>query len=85
MQPALRGCRMDAPNQEVSVIIHNYLVDGGYDGLFNSDEECACEINDLAPCGQMSDNCRAGYHQKCDCGDHKYHIGFTQEAQQDDK
>lgn len=67
-------------NMEVIDIVKDYLEQNGYDGLFNSDNECACEVDDLAPCGEMSDYCRAGFKQACNCGDHDWHIGYEQEA-----
>jgi len=64
-------------NPDASTMLHNYLADNGYDGLFNSDGECACLADDLAPCGYLSENCKAGYRQECDCGEnHDYHIGY---------
>jgi len=58
-------------NPDLHDLVHNALVDGGFDGLFNVHEPCACLIGDLAPCGQFQDSCEAGYrHEGCDdeCG-----------------
>lgn len=41
-------------------IVREYLVVAGYDGLWNPDGECACLRDDLAPCGEMSEECRPG-------------------------
>lgn len=44
----------------VKEIVKKYLKDNGYDGLFMCGE-CACKLDDLAPCcGTMAD-CQAGY------------------------
>ncbi len=45
------------------------------DGLY-AEDECACKLDDLAPCGEMQESCRAGYLAPCgeDCGDHDWHI-----------
>ena len=58
----------------VEEIVEKWLIDNGYDGLFNDD--CACEIGDIAPCCGISGDCQAGYKGPCpeDCGDHDYHI-----------
>ena len=57
-------------------IVALYLRQNGYDGLFN-ESECACKIDDLAPCGEPGMACRAGYLAPClkDCGvHHQFHI-----------
>ena len=45
---------------DVFDIVAEYLTDNGYDGLWN-DSGCACQIGELAPCGEMVGNCIAGY------------------------
>lgn len=60
---------------EVADIVCAFLEMHGYDGLWHPDAECACEVDDLCPCDQMSDRCAAGYKFGCDCGDHDFHIG----------
>ncbi len=59
----------------VKSIIEHWLKEYSFDGLF-SEYECACAVGeDFMPCeGEIAD-CRPGYKQKCDCGDHDYHIG----------
>ena len=56
-------------------IIENYLKDNGFDGLYNEIGECACKINDLAPCGQIDHTCKAGYLIKCENEDYDFCIG----------
>lgn len=46
---------------DVKDIIIKFLEENGYDGLFNSDGECACEISDLIPCCEACDQCEPGY------------------------
>lgn len=60
----------------VAEIIREYLKEKGYDGLFNSDAECACLVSDLCPgCGCPYDECEPGYRKECDCGEgHGFHI-----------
>lgn len=49
----------------VELIIEQWLKDYGYDGLFNDDCECGCEIGDLCPCCEPSIwYCQAGYKTK---------------------
>jgi len=52
---------------DVINIVREYLIKNGYDGLFQSNE-CACEITDLAPCGEFQTDCIAGYKGPCICG-----------------
>jgi hypothetical protein len=45
-------------------IIDIYLKENEYDGLFNTDSECSCAVNDLSPCGELNaENCEVGYIQ----------------------
>lgn len=60
-------------------IVRKYLEDNGFDGLFDEDGECACKNDDLFPCDGSSFNCKPGYKQPCDCGDHDFHIGLNKE------
>lgn len=38
-------------------IIQSHLKEIGAEGLANGDEECGCDINDLAPCGEACMGC----------------------------
>ena len=60
----------------VEEIVGKWLVENGFDGLFNADGECACEIGDIAPCCEISGDCQAGHRVPCpeDCGEHSWHI-----------
>ena len=60
---------------DVNAIVLMHLRHNGYDGLWNPEGQCACKVDDLAPCGEMTAECTAGYERACDCGDHDYHIG----------
>jgi len=44
---------------EVIEIVEIHLSEKGYGGLYS--DECACVVGDLAPCGEMKSDCRAGY------------------------
>lgn len=48
-------------NETVFDMIEKYLKNNEMDGLYNNDYECACDINDLAPCYEIKLNCVAGY------------------------
>ena len=64
-------------NPTVRVIVASWLEVHGFDGLFNEDE-CACDLSELMPCGSNPDGCTAGYKAACTCGDgHQYHINKT--------
>jgi len=48
-------------------IVKQYLEEHGYDGLCS--DFCGCELDDLAPCGNMADDCYAAYKGPCICGE----------------
>jgi hypothetical protein len=53
----------------IKVIISDYLREHGYDGLYDDYGECGCEVDDLFPCGNVPEDCRAGYKRLgCTCG-----------------
>ena len=56
------------------------LVAQGYDGLYAANGECACDTSDLAPCGEMQQDCIAGHKAPCPstCGEHDWHIQHTE-------
>ena len=47
-------------NPDVLGLVRLQLVAGGFDGLY-LDGECGCLVDDLAPCGEVSSDCTAGY------------------------
>lgn len=53
-----------------------YLEKNGFDGLYHagSGEECACLIDELAPCGEDPSQCSPGYKDDCP-GDNKCDFG----------
>ena len=51
-------------NPMVIDMVHDSLKAGGYEGLVEECGECACELDDLAPCGEMGESCTAGYKTK---------------------
>lgn len=49
-------------------IVRKYLEDNNYAGLY-SDGECGCQLDDLAPCGEMMGDCSPGDKvEGCTCG-----------------
>lgn len=59
-------------------IVKKALMDSGYDGLYSESGECACDTSDLAPCGEMGQDCVAGFKVPCPntCGEHDWHIQY---------
>ena len=55
-------------------IVGTYIEVNGYDGLYNTDADCACKLHDLAPCGQLGRDCQCGYLQPGD-QDYDFRIG----------
>ncbi len=46
-------------NVKVVDMVKMHLKANGFDGLYS--DECGCELSDLAPCGEIQGDCRAGY------------------------
>lgn len=61
---------------DVRTIMAQRLKQLGLDGLCSPDCECACLVDDLAPCGAIPADCVAGKRIPCDCGgnEHEWHI-----------
>lgn len=55
-------------------MVRERLIADGYDGLYNPVGDCACTHDDLAPCGDMTSDCVAGWKAPCHCGEHDWHI-----------
>ncbi len=49
----------------VKEIIIEYLTKNGYAGLFNSNFECGCDLENLISCDNQCTDCEAGYKHKC--------------------
>ena len=49
----------------VKDIIRGFLQTCGYDGLFNADRFCACELPDLFPCIDEGVDCEPGFKVPC--------------------
>jgi predicted amidophosphoribosyltransferase len=50
-------------------IVRDYCAKNDY-SLFNSDGECACTVDDLAPCDNICSDCHVGYKVDCkSCAD----------------
>ena len=70
-------------NANVLDMVKDYLKRNGYDGLYNARGDCACKLEDLAPCSELTEHCTAGYLQPCGCpchgeGKHAWHICESQ-------
>lgn len=44
-------------------IVRRFLSCHGYDGLQSGN--CCCEVSDLAPCGDITGDCEAGFKISC--------------------
>ena len=50
----------------IKEIVKEHLEKNGYDGLWNSDAQCACSKDDLHPCQEDFAECSPGYRGACD-------------------
>lgn len=51
----------------VKAIVRDWLVTNGYEGLFNENGECGCDLNDLMCCDNSGvDWCLPAYKLKCE-------------------
>lgn len=46
-------------------IVEQRLKQDGFDGLYDPDGECSCELGDLWPCECWSTDCLAGHYRPC--------------------
>ena len=53
-------------------IVKNYLIENGFDGLYNLVVPCGCKIDDLGACNCSLLDCRPGYLHY---GEHGWKIG----------
>jgi hypothetical protein len=67
MGPLRKGGAFERNKMNVVGMIEKYLKDNGYDGLYNSELECACLSGDLIPCNSDPGGCKPGYRTDCDC------------------
>ena len=61
----------------VRQIVKDYLIKNKFDGIWNAEIPCGCEINDLMPCEDWGiDICEPGYKIPCpeSCGCGGFHI-----------
>ena len=51
---------------KVKNIVEKYLKDNGYDGLYNPNDYCTCELDDIMLCDDyINADCTAGYKGDC--------------------
>ena len=62
---------------DIKEIVRLWLTDNGYDGLYDYDGECGCDLTDVMPCYTVNIYCKAGYKAPCDCEEGcDFHIIF---------
>ncbi len=72
---------MSGQQMDLIGLITDGLRRHGFDGLFNTDGECACKIGELVPCDELSESCEPGVFidEPCsNCGGGEscdFHIG----------
>lgn len=69
--------------ENVIDIVKESLIESGHDGLFNTDMDCACLLDDLQPCGENFAQCRPGYKHVPEQPEYSYdwHVkSYKQEA-----
>lgn len=63
-------------NLIVTEIIKDWLKEHDFDGLYSVESQCGCAIEELSICGEIYQDCRAGYKAKIGSGsEDDYGIG----------
>jgi len=71
-------------NPDVAHVVELWLRANGYDGLYNTEGECACELTDINPCGEICDLCCAGHYKDVPGSEFDFEIGTrTPEEEKD--
>jgi len=66
-------------------IVEKYLKENEFDGLCNSNSQCACKLDDLMPCEcEYVGECSPGYLVECTCGEHEFVISEDKGASCDE-
>lgn len=65
-------------NPDTIDMVTFFLKQEQYDGLYSERCGCACEIVDLAPCGEILMGCTAGYRYWCEDVDCEHTAGNGQ-------
>ena len=56
-------------------IIEQYLISMGFDGLYNTNKECACHTFDLHNCPESVTECVLAVKTECNCDDRcEFHL-----------
>ena len=50
---------------DVKQILSKWLTENGFQGLYNADVRCGCDVDDLNPCGDCAMECKPAYKTKC--------------------
>ena len=62
----------------VRELVKMALVDRGFDGLYNDQIDCACQVGDISPGDCINKDCHAGYeHVHSVTGDFVISSSFT--------
>lgn len=68
----------------IKEIVEQFIKVNKYDGLYNENSRCACDLEDFMPCltdthppGQKVSiaDCMPGMKTACNCVQHRFHIG----------
>ena len=56
----------------VQEMIEEGIKKGGFEGLYNSECECDCQLSDLCPCGDPNlEGCLGGFRKETEDGNFK--------------
>ena len=72
----------EGKEMNIREIVSEWLKEHGYDGLYSQDE-CACALSDLMPCGEVfPEDCEPGYKVDCPRG-HEYNFMITENKEEE--
>lgn len=73
-----------AKNPNLQDIVTDWLKQHGYDGLYNTVGECACQVSDLVPCSQCDElECHAGHYLDATNSEFDFEIGVKPEESEE--
>ena len=63
------------PDDTIGDLVKRLLEINGFEGLYNADFECGCQLDDLVPCAEDCTKCRPGFRAQWDAEEECWLMG----------